>query len=84
MNKKILCVLLAALLMFFLGCGDMKEKTPAASESPETGSDDAQAETTVELPQLDSPVFDTEPGLLWLPSWAVIRKTICFCKELTL
>ena len=60
MNKKILCVLLAALLMFFIGCGDMKEKTPAASESPETGSDDAQAETTVELPQLDSPVFDIE------------------------
>ena len=65
MNKIVLSFLLAALLLFSVGCGDVKEEippveTPAASETPETGSVEEQEETTVELPQLDGPVFDVE------------------------
>ncbi|MBQ7112941.1 MAG: TlpA family protein disulfide reductase [Clostridia bacterium] len=65
MNKIVLSFLLAALLLFSVGCGDVKEEippveTPAASETPETGSVEEQEETTVELPQLDGPVFDAE------------------------
>lgn len=65
MNKIVLSFLLAALLLFSVGCGDVKEEippveTPADSERPETGSVEEQEETTVELPQLDGPVFDVE------------------------
>ncbi len=65
MIKKTLCSLLAFALLFALGCGMQEDnqpvETPAVSETPEAvPSEEPKEEATVELPQLDGPVFDAE------------------------